>query len=212
MEDFSTSTADVVPIIGLTGGLGSGKTTVGQVFESLGIPRWDADAAGHAVYRHHADLRQRVLDRFGKDLAVMEAGTCVDIHRALLAQRVFQDPEGLAALNQWVHPLIRSAFKSWILTLSPSPYVIREAAILFESGSDVGCSQVITVSAPSALRIERAMQRSGWTQEKAVQRMQHQWSDTQREERAQHRIDNGLDDLLIPQVMAIHAKLMKWFQ
>ena len=72
MEDFSTSTADVVPIIGLTGGLGSGKTTVGQIFESLGIPRWDADAAGHTVYRMHAELRNRVLERFGQDLAVME--------------------------------------------------------------------------------------------------------------------------------------------
>ena len=212
MEDFSTSTADVVPVIGLTGGLGSGKTTVGQIFESLGIPRWDADAAGHTVYRMHAELRNRVLERFGRDLAVMEDDNCVDIHRALLGERVFQDSEGLATLNQWVHPLIRNAFTTWMQSNSPSPYVIREAAILFESGSDSGCSQVITVSASSELRMKRAMQRSGWTQEKVAQRMQHQWSDTQREERAQHRIDNGLDDLLIPQVMAIHAKLIRQLQ
>ena len=96
MEDFSTSTANVVPIIGLTGGVGSGKTTVGQIFESLGIPCWDADAAGHTVYRMHAELRNRVLERFGQDLAVMEDDNCVDIHRALLGERVFQDSEGLA--------------------------------------------------------------------------------------------------------------------
>tara|TARA_B100000768_G_C11276899_1_gene376411 strand:- start:1895 stop:2533 length:639 start_codon:yes stop_codon:yes gene_type:complete len=212
MEDFSTSKADVVPIIGLTGGLGSGKTTVGQIFESLGIPRWDADAAGHTVYRMHADLRNQVLERFGQDLAVMEAGHCVDIHRALLGERVFQDSEGLAALNQWVHPLIRDAFKTWIQSLSPSPYVIREAAILFESGAHLDCHQVITVSAPVPLRLERAMTRSGLTQEKASLRMEHQWTDAQREDCAQHRIDNGSKDLLIPQAMAIHATLLEQLQ
>ena len=212
MEDFSTSTADVVPIIGLTGGIGSGKTTVGQIFESLGIPRWDADAAGHTVYRMHAELRNRVLERFGQDLAVMEDDNCVDIHRALLGERVFQDSEGLAILNQWVHPLIRNAFTTWMQSNSPSPYVIREAAILFESGAHVDCRQVITVSAPSSLRMERAMKRSRWTQEKVAQRMQHQWTDAQREDCAQHRIDNGLHAMLIPQVTAIHATLLEQVQ
>tara|TARA_B110000879_G_scaffold211255_1_gene303391 strand:- start:1430 stop:2068 length:639 start_codon:yes stop_codon:yes gene_type:complete len=212
MKDFSTSTADVVPIIGLTGGVGSGKTTVGQIFESLGIPCWDADAAGHAVYRMHAELRNRVLERFGQDLAVMEDDNCVDIHRALLGERVFQDSEGLAKLNQWVHPLIRNAFKTWLQSNSPSPYVIREAAILFESGAHVDCRQVITVSTPTSLRIERAMKRSGWTQEKVALRMGHQWTDQQRENNAQHRIDNGLHAMLIPQVMAIHGQLIQQFQ
>ncbi len=212
MKDFSTSTTDVVPIIGLTGGIGSGKTTVGQIFESLGIPRWDADAAGHAVYRMHAELRNRVLERFGPDLAVIEDDKCVDIHRALLGERVFQDAKGLATLNQWVHPLIRDGFKTWMQSRSPSPYVIREAAILFESGASVDCRQVITVSAPSSLRMERAMKRSGLTQEKAMQRMQHQWTDTQREDCAQYCIDNGLHAILIPQVMAIHASLLEQIQ
>jgi dephospho-CoA kinase len=212
MEDFSTSTANVVPIIGLTGGIGSGKTTVGQIFESLGIPRWDADAAGHAVYRMHADLRNQVLERFGQDLAIMESGNCVDIHRALLGERVFQDSEGLAALNQWVHPLVRNAFKTWMQSHSPSPYVIREAAILFESGAHTDCRQVITVSAPSSLRLERAMKRSSLTREKAALRMEHQWTDEQREDSAQHRIDNGLHAMLIPQVMAIHGQLLQQFQ
>lgn len=212
MEDFSTKTINVVPVVGLTGGLGSGKTTVGQVFESLSIPRWDADTAGHRVFRENAALRYQILNRFGKDLAVIASGECIDIRRSLLAERVFKNPDDLKQLNQWVHPLIRQSFNTWKNHLAPCPYVIREAAILFESGSNKDCDVVITVSAPAELRVRRAMQRSGMAREDAEQRMQRQWSDEERTSMADFEIINSLKSLLIPQVVAIHEEMLRKFQ
>ncbi len=194
-------------VIGLTGGIGSGKSTVRRALAAFGIPGWSADEAGRAVYRDHAALRRWVADQWGEHLLLRDAaGRDVDVNRAALGDIAFQDPAALAALSERIHPLVAEAFANWHVAQSqrvaPPAWVVREAAILFESGTDRDCTITLNIEAPEAERIERVMRRDGATHEAVRDRMNRQWSDAQRRERADWTLHNGKADALLPQIEA----------
>jgi dephospho-CoA kinase len=212
MQVFSTSTERNVPIVGLTGGIGSGKSTLAKIFESFGILTFSADDAAKKLYVPGSPLLEWIALNIGPDCVHRQNGQIIGIEKDRLAQRVFQQPDRLQALNQQVHPLVQQAFRHWykkvIQRMNP-PYVLREAAILFESGSSEDCESVITVEAPESLRCERASERSGLSQDEVRRRMQQQWTDEERAVHADYVVKNGPSDALLPQALNIHVTLME---
>jgi dephospho-CoA kinase len=197
-------------IIGLTGGLGSGKSTVGRIWETLGVPRWDADQAGAVLYRQDRELRELLLATWGREVLQWNAqGDHVDVNRRQLGAWVFRDAEALARLNGWVHPRVRSGFEVWLQSQtarSPAPrMVLRESAILIESGFHRDCDAVVLVTAPEALRIQRAVDRGGMTADQAADRMRQQWDDEKKRPWVHAVIENGPNHWLIDQVETLHA-------
>jgi dephospho-CoA kinase len=158
-------------IIGLTGGIGSGKTTVAKMFRDQGIPIYIADDEAKKIMESN-EIIQQVQEAFGKSVIVDSK-----IDRAKLANIVFNNPEKLELLNKIVHPAVQKHFKNWLKNHLASPFVIKEAAILFETGGHKQCDKVITVVAPQLLRLERVVLRDNSDKESVLQRINNQWSD-----------------------------------
>lgn len=161
-------------VIGLTGGIGSGKSTIARFFSDLGVRVYYADDAAKEVMQSPqmlADLEAA----FGS--GVVRDGT---LDRKALAAIVFSDKDKLEMLNAMVHPLVKIHFDEWLSRHKSEPFIIREAAILFESGSYKICKKIITVTAPFETRIQRVMSRDGVTREHVISRMQNQWTDEQK--------------------------------
>ena len=212
MHDFSTSSPHLLPVVGLTGGIGSGKTTVAGILESLGIPVFDADARAKSLYKRHANLRAWVVDRFGETCACYQDGRLVDIDRKALADTVFSNADALEELNAVVHPAVARDFLDWHAFQSEqsnAPYVVREAAILIETGGHKQCDSVAVVQAPQAVRLARASGRLGTDPAQIKQRMQQQLSDEARREYAHFVVDNADDNHLLRQVLDLHKKLVE---
>lgn len=189
--------------IGLTGGIGSGKSTVAKMFELLNVPVYYADAASKRLYHTDTHLMASLKKHFGEDIY-----TNGKLNRAKLAAIVFHDKAQLALLNSLVHPpTIRDA-EEW-LAGQTAAYVVKEAALLFESGSVAGLDYVIGVYAPVHLRIKRVRDRDGISREEVQARMQKQISETIKMRLCDFVINNGEQELVIPQVMALHQKLMQ---
>jgi len=191
-------------IIGLTGGIGSGKTTVAAIFQSLGIPVFNADNEALALYSEDAELLREVAEMFGKEVLNSD-GT---LNRRKLASIVFGDEVALNKLNSLVHPRVANRFIRW-KNQQRSSIVLRESAILFESGSYSDCDAVIVVSAPEKLRVERVMKRSALTREEVEARMARQWPQSELQAQADWIIVNDDSELVLPQVMAIVAEQSK---
>jgi len=197
--------------VGLTGGFGAGKSTVGRIFETLGIPRFDADKFAHQIYQNDSSIREKVIGRFGKGVGVFgEDGLSVDINRQALGSLVFTDPIGLEFINKLVHPVVKQEFITWIENLpSNTPFAIREAAILFESGANEVCDVVICVNASKDVRKMRVIHRDRISESKVIERMEKQLSDDERANRSDFTIFNNPKDLLLEQVIEIHQKICK---
>ena len=161
-------------VVGLTGGIGSGKSTIARLFSALGIAVYDSDIEAKKLINTSAEIKKRIVEVFGA-----EAYAEGVYNRAYMADIVFRNPDKLAVLNSIVHPVLADDFNQWV-ALQTSPYVIKEAAILFESGSYKNCDFIITVIAPEALRISRCMSRDGSTEAQVRARMAQQWTDAQR--------------------------------
>ncbi len=161
-------------VVGLTGGIGSGKSTIARLFAALGIAVYDSDTEAKKLINTSAEIKKRIVEVFGA-----EAYAEGVYNRAYMADIVFRNPDKLAVLNSIVHPVLADHFSKWV-ALQTSPYVIKEAAILFESGSYKNCDFIITVTAPEALRISRCMSRDGSTEAQVRARMAQQWTDAQR--------------------------------
>lgn len=189
--------------VGLTGGIGSGKTTVAKVFRVLGIPVFEADLAGHRVLEEDEQVQEAIADRFGRAVLGPKG-----IDRATLSRIVFQDRSALEALNAIVHPVVRQAFRTWAQA-QPSPYVLMEAAILVESGGHAALDRLVVVSAPEELRLQRTMLRDGTSREQVHARMRNQATEEARLAAAHWVIHNDDRQLVIPQVVAVHEALMK---
>ena len=159
-------------VVGLTGGIGSGKSTIARLFAALGIAVYDSDTEAKKLINTSAEIKKRIVEVFGAK-AYAEGG----YNRAYMADIVFRNPDKLTVLNSIVHPMLADHFNQWV-ALQTSPYVIKEAAILFESGSYKNCDFIITVTAPEALRI--SMSRDGSTEAQVRARMAQQWTDAQR--------------------------------
>ena len=170
-------------IIGLTGGIGSGKSTFLKWFESKGIPCFDSDKVGRVLLEK--ELKEKIIDRFGPSL--YSKGS---LDRSKLASYVFHDAKALKDLNKIVHPAVQKAFLKFKEANRKSPILIKEAAILFESGGYNDCDLVILVCAPKELRIQRVMERDAVSREAVIARMENQWDDEKKKALADFVIEN----------------------
>ena len=161
-------------VVGLTGGIGSGKSTIAKAFAALGIAVFNSDEQAKALIATDTQVKERIIAAFGE-----EAYQNGEYNRAYIAQIVFNNSEKLAILNGIVHPALAEYFKQWAKKQT-SPYVLKEAAILFESGSYKDCDYIITVTAPEEVRIARVMARDHCTEAQVRARMAQQWTDAQR--------------------------------
>lgn len=184
--------------IGITGGMGSGKSIVCQLFALQGVPVFNADAEAKQLYTTDAELADWVRHRFGNETYVQH-----QFQPKVLAAKVFGNPEALAELNAQVHPRVRARAAQW-RAQQQTPYTLTEAALMMESGSYTDYNAVILVEAPLELRLQRILQRDGITEVAARQRLHAQWSDEQRRPLATHIIHNNEQEALIPQVLALH--------
>ncbi|MEI6948250.1 dephospho-CoA kinase [Paraflavisolibacter sp. H34] len=189
--------------IGITGGIGSGKTTVAKVFELLGVPVYYADAASKRLYHTDKELMASIKEHFGEDVYTDD-----QLNRSRLAALVFNAPEKLALLNRLVHPpTIRDA-QEW-MERQTAPFVIKEAALLFESGSVRDLDQVIGVRAPQALRLQRAMERDNAPREEVLNRMRRQIDETIKMRLCDFVIENDELQAVLPQVLRLHEELLR---
>lgn len=171
-------------IIGLTGGIGSGKTTIANHFKSLGIPVYIADEEARKLMQSD-EIVKAVKAIFGSVFFEKDV-----LNRGKLAEAVFNDPEKLKQLNAIVHPRVKKHFKQWLLEHKDFPIVIYEAAILFESGSYKDFDAIITVTAPIETRIQRVIARDNASREQVLKRMEAQWTDEQRISKSDFVIEN----------------------
>jgi len=161
-------------VIGLTGGIGSGKTTIANYFATMGVPVYIADDAAKKVMQAEKIIKL-IKTTFGDSIFENDV-----LNRAKLAEIVFNNAEKLAQLNVIVHPAVKSDFESWLQENKNHDYVIYEAAILFESGRYKECDVIITVTAPEEIRIERVVKRDNTTREQVLSRIKMQWNDEKR--------------------------------
>lgn len=171
-------------IIGLTGGIGSGKTTIANYFKSLGVPVYIADDAAKEVMEL-PDIKATIKAAFGTDIFERNK-----LNRPKLAEIVFNNPEQLQKLNAIVHPAVKKHFESWLSEHKRFPFVIKEAAILFESGSYKNCDLIIAVNAPLETRIRRVIQRDNANKKDILKRINNQWTDEMRLSKSDYVIDN----------------------
>lgn len=187
--------------VGITGGIGSGKSTVCAILAEFGVAVYDSDSRAKRLMNEDNTLRERLMERFGSEVYCAEG-----LNRIYLAERVFGKPEELKALNAIVHPAVMDDFDRWALEQEGS-YVVLESAILFEASLDRRVDVSVAVMAPEELRIERAMQRDGAQREQIVARMNNQISDQERVERAKYTIVNIDIDNLRSDVEQLHRRL-----
>ena len=190
-------------LVGLTGGIGSGKTTVAKYFEELGVPVYIADSEAKALMNRSKVIRRKLIALFGNEAYVENT-----LNRPFIAQQIFNDKKLLNAMNAIVHPKVASHFKRWV-NKQDSPYVISEAAILFENGSYKKYDFIITVTAPENIRLQRVIKRDNSNKQKVEAIMANQWSDQEKIKRSDFVIENIDLELTKIQVRKIHKKILK---
>lgn len=189
--------------IGITGGIGSGKSTVAGIFSVLGAPVYNADDASKRLMEEDEELKKNIIASFGKSAYVN--GT---LNRKYLASQVFADRQKIELLNSLVHPATLSDAEKW-MKKQQSVYAIKEAALIFESGADQFLDYVIGVQSPAALRISRAMQRDHVSREEVEDRMKLQMDEDEKMKRCDFIIVNDEQQMLIPQVISLHERFLK---
>lgn len=189
--------------IGITGGIGVGKSVVARIFKILGVPTYDADKEAKAIMYTNDQVRAALIDTFGKE--VYHADGSLD--RAWLSARVFSNETELKKLNAIVHPAVIQAGEDWA-DAQTTAYSLKEAALLFESGSYKALDYCILVSSPEDVRIQRVMARDGVTEAEVRQRMSKQMPDAEKEALADFIIYNDDEHSLIEQVMQLHQQFL----
>jgi dephospho-CoA kinase len=189
--------------IGLTGGIGSGKTTIAHIFEILDIPVYYADTRAKQIVNENQSVKKKILQTFGN---VYSNGK---LKRADVAKIVFNKPELLQKLNSIVHPAVAEDFEIWCDKNSDSKYIIEEAAILFESGAHKRMDKNITVFAPENIRIKRVCNRDNISAKMVMDRIKNQLPDEKKMLLADFVINNFGQNALIPQVIDIHNQIIK---
>lgn len=187
--------------VGITGGIGSGKSTVCAMLEELGVAVYNSDARAKALMTASATLRAALVARFGP-----ECYTGEELNRGYLAERVFNNEEELAALNGLVHPAVMADFEVWA-EKQEGAYVVLESALLFEAGLEQSVDMAVAVLSPEELRIERAMARDGAKREQIVARIRRQMSDDERADRAKYAIVNIDLEELREDVEQLHRRI-----
>ena len=190
--------------IGITGGIGSGKTLVCTIFETMGIPVYYADTQARLLMNTDPKLKSYIKGYFG--CGIYHGGT---LDRSKLAEIIFNDKTALEKVNSWVHPAVASDFEDWC-SRQTSPYVLEEAAIIFESNLAHRFEKVILVTAPDHIRIKRVCARDHVATEAVFNRITHQWPEEKKIPLADYIICNDEKHLIAPQVMEIHRRLLNF--
>ena len=188
--------------VGLTGGIGSGKSTVAQIFEVLGIPVYYADVAAKRLMNENAELRSAVINIFGEQAYANKI-----LDRKYISSLVFSDPAKLELLNSIVHPATKKDGEAW-MQQQTSPYAIHEAALIFEAKVSERLDCVIGVSSPLELRIKRSMERDKVSHDEVLKRMEQQLDEDIKMSKSDYVLINDEQQLLIPQVLELHEKLI----
>lgn len=190
-------------LVGITGGIGSGKSTVAKIFEILGIPVYYADDRAKSLMNHDSELKKQIIQEFGEESYTSDG----DINRKYLASTVFSDPEKVKKINSLVHPAVGRDFEIWA-SIQSTPYVLKEAALIFETEGEKKLDAVINVSSPLKIRVNRVLMRDPHRSlEQINQIIDQQIPDEDKNERADFVIKNTENKMLIPQVLEIHQKL-----
>lgn len=191
--------------VGITGGIGTGKSTVCRIFSILGIPCYDADTRAKWLTENHPGIRQALIKQFGVE--VFAGGV---LNRAFLAAEAFKDASKTNLLNEIIHPAVREDFIEWTDAQTGAPYVLKEAALLYEAGSYKELDTMIVVTAPLELRLKRVLKRDTQRTEKQVlDIINRQWPDEKKVEMSNHIIINDEQSLLVPQVIALHQQFIQ---
>jgi dephospho-CoA kinase len=188
--------------IGLTGGIGSGKTIVAKIFETLGIPVYYADDAAKRLMNSDEALKRSIIENFGEGAYLKN-----ELDRKFLASIVFNDQKKLSLLNSLTHPVTIRDASEWMLQ-QRSPYAIKEAALLFESGAAELLDFVIGVSAPQHIRIKRVVERDNIPESEVMKRISRQMDEEKKMKRCDFVIVNNEEQLVLPQVMTLHEKFV----
>ena len=191
--------------MGITGGIGSGKSLVCQIFQRLGVPVYDADTRAKELMVTDSALVAQIKKEFGPESYASDGR----IDRTTLAHEVFTDPVKLEKLNRMVHPRVAVDYDHWVDQHVDKPYVIKEAALIFETGSQKGLDKVIVVSAPAALRMKRVLSRDSHRTAVDIQNIfRNQMPEEEKLKRADYVIINDESQLVIPQVLQLHEQFV----
>jgi dephospho-CoA kinase len=190
--------------IGITGGIGTGKSTICEIFALLGIPVYNADKAAKRLMATNEGLKKQLIASFGS-LAFTSTG---DLDTTYIANKVFNDDKALKQLNALVHPAVLADFEQWS-SQQHAPYVLKEAALLIESGSYKQCDYTILVESPLALRIQRLLSRDNSSEAQIRARIANQLSEEEKAKVANYLLLNDEKHLLIPQILALHTQFLK---
>lgn len=191
-------------LVGVTGGIGSGKSLICKIFNCLGAPVYNADHRAKWLMNNDNALKKNIKAEFGSGSFTPDGL----LDRSYLAKKVFNNEEQLQKLNSLVHPAVGKDFTDWARDHSTAKYLIKEAALIFESGSDKGLDYVITISAPERLRINRVLKRDPFRDQKQVEDiMDRQMKDEERKKLADFEVINDNEHMLIPQVLKLHENL-----
>lgn len=186
-------------VVGITGGIGSGKSLVCQVFSILQIPVYSSDDESRYISQSDPEIQSALVGLLGSE--IYHNGI---LNRPLMAERIFKDAVLLDKVNRIIHPKVADHFKMWLKNHSNKPYVIQESAILFESNAYLFCDKKVTVTSPEPLRISRVIQRKNMSMEKIRAIMHHQIPETDKILRSDYMIVNDESQLLIPQILKLH--------
>lgn len=190
--------------VGLTGNIGSGKSWVCHIFETLNVPVFYGDQEAKALY-YDKEIRKQVIAAFGSDVY----GKDGELNRKRMASIVFSDPRALAQINGIIHPALKKRYEQWMLQHKDKDYVLHESAIIFEHGLEKTMDFVINIDAPESIRLKRVMDRDGATEEEIRKRMKNQWPDKVKNENADYVIVNNGNNSVTDQVYMIHQQLIE---
>jgi len=190
-------------VVGLTGGIGSGKTIVSEVFKSIGIPVYNSDIEAKILMNTDSDIINKLKMIFGYNIYNSEN----QLDRKKLADLIFNNKDKLNTVNSIVHPPVKKHFQIW-MNKQNSLYVIKETAILFESGTYKDVDKIITVSAPLSLRIKRLILRDNSNKKKIMERIKNQLNDEYKIKNSDFVINNNNEELILPQILSIHNNLL----
>ena len=190
--------------IGLTGGIGAGKSVISRIFSILGAPVYNADAEAKKLMSSDAALLLKLREAFGPE-AIGENGP----DPKALARIIFNDPDAMKLVNSLVHPAVARDFELWLEDHGNAPYVIKEAAIIFETGSQRHLDMVILITAPEEMRVKRVMKRDGATVSSVRKRMENQWPDEKKIPLAGLVLNNDSTSPLLPAILELHSAFSK---
>ncbi len=188
--------------VGVTGGIGSGKSLVCKIFRCLNVPVFFADDEASILLEADPEIRLALTGFFGKELYLSGK-----LNKKMLAGLIFSDRKNMDIVNNVVHPAVLERFTEWCTCQAKSAYVIMEAAIIFETGTDSFLDKVINISAPEAIRIERVCERDSVSKEKVIERINNQLTENERKEKADVNLVNDGKVMLLPQILEVHELL-----